>query len=169
MPASHRQARIFLLGITAISLGGCVAVAAGTYGKHKIAREDFGLADVRNEFTFFPPEIAYTEADVEARWGRPDGRTEEGACTVLAYEDGTAWAGAGFFVGPIPVPAMVPSGNYQNYIYLRDGRVVGAVQEYGEVSSAVGASCGSNECGILGGKIERADEEAARLVSEWCT
>ncbi len=152
----------------AISLGGCVAVAAGTFGKHKMAREDFGLAGERNEFTFFPPENPYAEADVLALWGRPDERSSEGSCSILVYEDGTSWAGAGVFVGPVPVPAMVPSGKYRNYIYLRDGRVVGAVQEYGEVSSAVGASCGSNECGILGGKIERADVEAERLVSEWC-
>lgn len=157
-----------LLGITVISLGGCVAVAAGTYGKHKIAREDFGLAGVRNEFTATAPDNGYAEADVVALWGRPDERREHGTCAVLVYEDGTSWAGAGLFVGPVPVPALLPSGKYNNYIYLRDDRVVGAVREYGEISSAVGASCGSNECAILDGKIERTDAEAERQVGEWC-
>jgi hypothetical protein len=160
--------RLSLLFVVTVGLSSCIGLAAGTYGKQQMAREQFGLADTRNEFTFAPPEHGYSQAEVIAKWGTPDERFEEDRCEVLSYEDGTSWVGAGIFIGIAPVPMVVPSGKYRNRIYFRGGRTVGLVQEYGEATRVVGVTCGSNECAGAAGRVNEPEIDAKSAVEDWC-
>jgi hypothetical protein len=166
LPVRLQMQKLILLMATFL-LNGCVGVAAGTYGKHQLAKDKFGLLPERNEFSF--ASRTYTEDEVIALWGEPDSRETKGACTVLGFKAGTSWSGAGLFVGLAPVPLVLPSGNYWNYIYTRGQTTVGAVVEYGEVKKTVGVMCGSNECSGGAGEAGNAPEQdAAKVVMEWC-
>ena len=148
-------------------LAGCAGLAAGTYGKHEIGKTEFGLRPERNEFSFSVE--TYSPDQVIVLWGEPDEKQTRGICTVFGYENGTSWSGGGVFVGIVPVPLVVPSGNYWNYIYFKDQKSVGAVVEYGEVKDAVGVTCGSNECGGIAGDAGNSPEmSASEFVAEWC-
>lgn len=159
--------RKFVLLLSAFLLNGCVGLAAGTYGKHELARESFGLAKTRNQFS--SGSETYTQQQVIEFWGEPDRIEMTGNCTVFAFENGTSWSGAGIFLGVAPVPIVMPSGNYWNYIYFSNDQTVGAIIEYGEIKDAVGVTCGSNECGsIMGDAGNSKGENADEAVQRWC-
>lgn len=157
--------RLFVVA-SLVLLTGCVGLAAGTYGKHKLAKSEFGLSAERNEFSF--TSATYSTDEVQQLWGEPDAIDSHGACTVYGYKKGRSWSGAGLFVGVAPIPLVVPSGNYWNYLYFVDGKTVGAIVEYGEVKNAVGATCGSNECGGIAGDAGNAIGDAEADIARWC-
>ena len=170
-PVKHKGMKTsmhrFILLVLTLLLNGCVGLAAGTYGKHELAKESFELADTRNKFSFGNKK--YSQEQVIELWGSPDRQEMSGKCTVFAYENGTSWSGAGIFLGVAPVPIAVPSGNYWNYIYFSNNQTVGAVIEYGEVKDAVGVTCGSNECeSVAGNAGNSVGEDAGKAVQRWC-
>ena len=148
-------------------LPGCAGFGVATYGKHEAAREEFGLASERNDFSF--DVQTYAPEEVTSLWGEPDRRDVSGECTVFGFKKGTSWSGGGVFVGIVPIPVAVPNGNYWNYIYFRDGESVGAVVEYGEVKDAVGVFCGSNEwTSGVEGDVNAPPKSAKESIKEWC-
>ena len=154
---------VFLLAL----LPGCAGLGVATYGKHEAAKAEFGLKSERNRFSF--DVQTYTLEEVVSLWGEPDNRDVSGACTVFGFKKGTSWSGGGVFVGIVPVPVVVPNGNYWNYIYFRDGETVGAIVEYGEVKDAAGVFCGSNECTSgVHGDVNAPPKPAKDSVKEWC-
>lgn len=153
----------------AFLLSGCVGVAVATYGKKELVRTDFYLAEQRNQFSFEKRDTQYTEEEIIDSWGEPDSVDNFNECKVLIYKDGTSWAGAGAFVGVLPVPLAVPTGSYKNRFYLKNNFAMGLIQEYGEVDRAVGYTCGSNECGAsTGEKVNEPRINAAEAIKEWC-
>lgn len=154
----------------AFLLSGCVGLAVGTYGKKELARTDFNLANKRNQFSFEKSDSYYTEKQIIEYWGDPDSVDNFKECTVLIYKDGTSWAGAGAFIGVVPVPLAVPTGSYKNRFYIRNNLAIGLIQEYGEVDRSIGYSCGSNECGASSGeKVNEPQVNAKEAVKEWCS
>jgi hypothetical protein len=155
-----------------IALQGCVGLAAGTYGKTESAYPVFYLQPDRYLSGSSVPAggraTALTEAQVIEAWGAPDEKTSDGHCTVLRYRTGTAWSGAGIFVGFFPIPAVAPTGSYFARIYLRDGFTVGAVAEYGNVLSAAGVACGSEDCTDAAKHNTNAPDAARKDVDTWC-
>ena len=150
-----------------LPLVGCVGFGAATYGKYAAAKAEFGLHPERNSFSYSAQ--TYSPDDVIRLWGEPDSRDVRNACSVFGYKNGTSWSGGGVFVGVVPVPLVVPSGNYWNYIYFRDGETVGAVVEYGEVKGTAGVFCGSNDCETGVHEEQNAPgKPAEELVEEWC-
>lgn len=161
--------RLGLAGLIGAGLAGCMGLAAGSYGKQEWVREEFRLAPSRNQFAGGAPDVPYARDEIVGLWGEPDAVERVDACRVLIYRDGTSWAGVGAFVGVAPVPLLVPSGSYKNRFYLREGRAVGVIQEYGGVDRLVGYTCGSNDCAASAGETppERRRSGAA-AVAEWC-
>lgn len=155
-----------------IAMQGCVGLAAGTYGKTESAYPVFSLEPDRYLSGSSVPAgghaTALTEAQVVEAWGAPDERTTDGHCTVLRYRTGTAWSGGGVFVGFFPIPAVAPTGSYFSRIYLRDGLTVGAVREYGNVLSAAGVACGSQDCTDAAEHNTNAPDAARKDVDAWC-
>ena len=100
-----------------VPLVGCVGIGAAKYGKYTAAKTEFGLNPERNSFSHTVK--TYSPEDVVALWGEPDRRSDQGACSVFGYKAGTSWSGGGVFLGVVPVPMVVPTGNYWNYIYFR--------------------------------------------------
>ena len=150
-------------------LSGCVGLAVGTYGKKEWVRTEFSLAKERNKFSFEEREARYTETEIIDHWGEPDAVESYQECKVLVYKDGTSWAGAGAFVGVVPVPLAVPTGSYKNRFYLQQQQAVGLVQEYGDVGRMAGYTCGSNECGTTTGeKVNEPEIDAEEAMSQWC-
>lgn len=161
--------RVIIIALFSLLMAGCAGLAVGTYGKKEWERTDFTLAKERNQFSFAKRDSPYTSSEIVDHWGKPDDVQSHEDCEVLIYKDGTSWAGAGAFVGVVPVPLAVPNGSYKNRFYLSQGVAVGLVQEYGEVDRAVGYTCGSNDCkGSTGEKINEPEIDAEEAVSEWC-
>ncbi|XZZ69237.1 hypothetical protein ACJJIB_13205 [Microbulbifer sp. JMSA008] len=144
-------------------------MAVGTYGKKEWARTEFSLGNERNQFSFEKRDSPYSEIEIIERWGNPDSVDQFEYCKVLIYKDGTSWAGAGAFVGVVPVPLAVPTGTYKNRFYLRNNTAVGLIQEYGEIDRAVGYTCGSNECAASSGeKVNEPEVDPKVAVTKWC-
>ncbi|WP_445364607.1 hypothetical protein ACJJIQ_10920 [Microbulbifer sp. ANSA003] len=150
-------------------ISGCVGLAVGTYGKKEWARTEFSLGNERNQFSFEKRGSPYSEIEIIERWGNPDSVNKFEYCKVLIYKDGTSWAGAGAFVGVVPVPLAVPTGTYKNRFYLRNNAAIGLIQEYGEIDRAVGYTCGSNECVASSGeKVNEPEVDPKVAVTQWC-
>ena len=161
--------RAVIIVFSALLLSGCVGLAVGTYGKKEWARADFRLAKERNQFSFEKRDTPYTKEEIIEYWGEPDSVDNFKECKVLIYKDGTSWAGAGAFVGIVPVPLAVPTGTYKNRFYLQNNSAIGLIQEYGEVDRAVGYTCGSNECATSAGeKVNEPKINPEEAVKEWC-
>jgi len=161
--------RCVLIALLSLLIVGCAGVAVGTYSKKEWARTNFMLANERNQFSFEKREAPYGRSEVIDQWGEPDDVQSHKACEILIYRDGTSWAGAGAFVGFIPVPLVVPTGSYKNRFYLQENTVVGLVQEYGEVDRSVGYVCGSNECSSSSGdKVNEPEVDAEEAIGKWC-
>ncbi|GAA5213636.1 hypothetical protein ACFSJ3_03130 [Corallincola platygyrae] len=157
-----------LAGVLFIS--GCAGLAVGTYGKKESVKTHFALAETRNEFSHNFPDSAYLKADIIKLWGEPDELWSTEKCEVLVFDNGTSWAGAGAFIGFIPVPLAVPTGTYKNRFYVREGKILGLIQEYGEVDRAAGYMCGSNECEALRGeKVNKPEIDADIAIKSWCS
>ncbi|WP_444906195.1 hypothetical protein [Microbulbifer sp. SSSA008] len=150
-------------------ISGCVGLAVGTYGKKEWVRTKFSLGKERNQFAFEKRDSPYSETEIIEHWGNPDTVDQFEECKVLIFKDGTSWAGAGAFVGVVPVPIAVPTGTYKNRFYLRNNSAVGLIQEYGEVDRALGYTCGSNECAASSGeKVNESEFDAKVAVAQWC-
>jgi hypothetical protein len=126
-----------LLLILPMTLSGCFGLAVGSYGKHERLVTSFALAKGKNTFGGSVHPGAYSESDIVRLWGEPDGIATNDCCEVLSYNAGWSWSGVGAFVIVVPVPLLVPSGHYANRFYFKDGKCVGLVSEYGEVSLAM--------------------------------
>lgn len=161
----RRYALIMVLLL--VPLVGCVGIGAATYGKYTAAKTEFGLNTERNSFS--NAVKTYSPEDVVALWGEPDRHSTRGTCKVFGYKSGTSWSGGGVFVGVVPVPLVVPSGNYWNYIFFRNAKTVGAVVEYGEVKETAGVFCGSNHCDAGSrGNQNAPPTSAEESIAEWC-
>jgi len=164
-----KVAALFCSVMSLALLTSCVGLAVGTYGTKEWPREKFSLANERNRFSFEQRQHPYSQDQVIELWGEPDEVQEYEGCEVLVYENGTSWAGVGAFVGVVPVPAMVPTGKYENRIYLLNGETRGLIQEYGEADRGVGYMCGSDDCEALYGQQQNEPPlDAGQAMREWC-
>jgi hypothetical protein len=132
-------------------LSGCAGLAVGSYGKHEQLKTSFALAKGKNNFGWSVHSGAYSESEIVGLWGEPDGIAKNGCCKVLSYHDGWSWSGVGAFVIIVPIPLLIPSGHYENRFYLKDGKCVGLISEYGEVSKVYGFMWGDNDGGFIAG------------------
>ena len=158
--------RVLVIFISALLLSGCVGLAVGSYGTFENKREKFQLSDKRNKFKVYSEPTSYNKEQVLSLWGRPDEVKQTGACETLIYHDGYTWSGIGAYVIILPVPLVVPSGYDETRIYLKDGRTVAAVTEYGELTSMFGYTCGSNKCGFNLGKVNQ--DKTRKVDVTWC-
>lgn len=158
--------RILLIISAALTLSGCVGLAVGSYGTFENKQEQFQLSDKRNEFKRFSEPKSYNKELVLTLWGQPDEIKQTGACETLIYHDGYTWSGIGAFVLIVPIPLAVPSGYDETRIYLRDGKTVGSVSEYGEITSMFGYMCGSNECDFNVGAVNQ--DKTRKVDITWC-
>ena len=140
---------------------GCFGLAVGSYGKHERLNTSFALAQGRNNLGGFVHPGAYSEAEILSLWGEPDGTTTNECCTMLSYRNGHSWSGVGAFVIVIPVPLLVPSGHYETRFYLKDGKCVGLVSEYGEVSKVYGFMWADNGGGFVAGDARNGPRKIA--------
>jgi hypothetical protein len=167
--SSEIIATLFVSVSSLTLVASCVGLAAGTYGTKELAREHFSLRNERNQFGFEQREQPYSREEVVLLWGEADVVESHEKCEVLVYENGTAWAGVGAFIGFVPIPAMVPTGKYKNRIYLVNGETRGLIQEYGEADRGVGYICGSNDCATLyGQELNEARIDGEDALREWC-
>ncbi|RTE85800.1 MULTISPECIES: hypothetical protein [Gammaproteobacteria] len=116
-------------------LQGCVGLAVGTYGTYEHAQQHAQLV----------------RAEIIARHGEPDRIKRQGECEVLSYFEGYNWQGIGAFVAVVPVPLVAPTSRQERRFYIKSGKAVAEVREFGEVKSVYGFMCGSNECGFVAG------------------
>jgi len=145
--------KFILLATLPMFLSGCLGLAVGTYGKHERLTTSFALTKGKNSFRDFAQPGNYSEADIIRLWGKPDEIASNDYCRVLEYHEGLSWAGVGAFVIAVPVPLLFPSGHYDNSFYLKDGRCVGLVSQYGEVSKAFGYIWADNGGGFVAGDM----------------
>jgi len=131
----HRRSLIILC---ALAMSGCAGLAVGTYGKKEWARTDFTLTNVRNQFSFGKRDETYTKTEIIELWGEPDDVAAHQNCEVLVYKNGTSWAGAGGFVGIVPIPLVVPTGTYKNRFYLQ--KAIGVLQDSCRINQATFSS-----------------------------
>jgi hypothetical protein len=143
--------KLTLLLMLPLFLSGCFGLAVGTYGKHQKLTTGFVLAKGKNNFGISSHPEDYSEADITRFWGKPDETTLSGCCKVLKYHDGISWAGVGAFVIVVPIPLLLPSGHYNTSLYLKGGKCVGLVSEYGEVSQIYGFMWADNGGGFVSG------------------
>lgn len=134
-------------------LTGCVGLAAGTYGTFQAIDTSPNIGSSKNQFSYAPQAQPLTKAQLLSSWGTPDETYQSGSCEVLSYYDGYTWSGFGVFLGILPIPLLVPSGHDENRFYFKNGTTVAVVKEYGEVVSAYGYLCGSNQCGAVFGPV----------------
>jgi hypothetical protein len=119
------QIRVLLVP-GSLLMSGCVGLAVGTFGTFESGKEVGSRFSETREMLF------------SAR-GAPDSVESHGRCETLIYQHGWSWSGVGAFLGFVPVPLLVPSGYDEERLYLRDGRTVGEVSEYGEVTGMLGS------------------------------
>ena len=142
-----------LLAPGSLLISGCVGLAVGTFGTFESGK------DVGSRFS-------ETREELVRERGAPDSVETHGRCEALIYHDGWSWSGVGAFLGLIPVPLLVPSGHDEETVYLRDGRTVGVVSEYGEVTGMLGFMCGGDQCGFEAGPVNRDMTRTAAVP--WC-
>ncbi|TKB45164.1 hypothetical protein [Thalassotalea mangrovi] len=145
--------KLILLLALVMPLSGCVGLAVGTFGtfETKVSKPD--ISEERNQFDYKIEAPTFTKEALVNSWGEADEIIQDGVCEVLIYHDGYSWSGVGAFVVVVPIPLLVPSGYDENRFYFKDGYSVGLIKEYGEVTSALGYMCGSNECKFLSGTV----------------
>ncbi|MDD5138650.1 MAG: hypothetical protein PHY43_00135 [Verrucomicrobiales bacterium] len=151
MLGGYEICKALLFAGAAIVLSGCIGLAVGSYGKHERLDTSFALTQGKNNFGGSVPSEAYSEPEILSLWGEPDRITTNKCCRVLSYRNDCSWSGVGAFVIIIPVPLLVPSGHYENRFYLKDGKCVGLVSEYGEVSQVYGFMWADNGGGFVAG------------------
>jgi len=132
-------------------LSGCFGLAVGTFGRHERLHPSISLAQGKNNFGSSFHSDAYSESEIVSLWGVPDETETNDCCKVLSYHDGCSWSGVGAFLIVVPIPLLVPSGHYENRFYLKDGKCVGLVSEYGEVSKIYGFIWADNGGGFTAG------------------
>lgn len=142
-----------LFVVSSAFLSGCVGLAVGSFGTFESGN------DVQ-------PHFSKTREEIIKERGVPDATKRVGTCDVLTYNDGWSWSGVGAFVVFLPIPLIVPSGNDEEKIYIKDGRTVGEVSEYGEVTGMLGFMCGDNECGFRAGPVNR--DKTRKAAVPWC-
>ena len=142
-----------LLLLDSLLLSGCFGLAVGTFGTFESGKE-------------MGSRFSETRDELVRERGAPDAIETHGRCEALVYRDGWSWSGVGAFLGVVPVPLLVPSGRDEEKIYLRDGRTVGEVSEYGEVTGMLGFMCGDNECGFAAGPVNLDQTRTAAVP--WC-
>jgi hypothetical protein len=146
------QIRVLLVP-GSLLMSGCVGLAVGTFGTFESGKEVGSRFSETREMLF------------SAR-GAPDSVESHGRCETLIYQHGWSWSGVGAFLGFVPVPLLVPSGYDEERLYLRDGRTVGEVSEYGEVTGMLGFMCGDNQCEFEAGRVNR--DQRRKAAVPWC-
>ena len=134
-------------------ISSCGGLALGTYGTHEHLRTNFKLDQNKNQLQHFKSE-KYTKDSIISLWGKPDATGVDGSHNTITYYNGKNWSGVGAFIAVVPVPLIIPSGNKKQTFYFKNNQCVGLVQEYGEVKSAFGFMCGSNECKFVAGRTD---------------
>ncbi len=140
---------IFL--ILPIFLSGCAGFGVGTFGTHENFHSKFELKPERNKTAYFGSK-QYTKEQIIALWGEPDKTGVRDGYNFITYYNVYNWSGVGAFVVILPIPLIAPSGHKEQTFYFEGSRAVGFVTEYGEVISAFGFFCGSNECKFIAGR-----------------
>ena len=146
-----RFTKFTLLLMLPLFLSGCCGLAVGSYGRHERLKTAVSLAKGKNNFGGSIHSGDYSESEIVSLWGAPDGTATNDCCKVLSYHKGCSWSGVGAFLIIVPIPLIVPSGHYENRFYLKDGKCVGLVSEYGEVSQVYGFMWGDNDGGFVAG------------------
>jgi hypothetical protein len=157
--------RVFIIVVTYL-LSGCVGLAVGTFGTFEKHTEKFEITDHKNNFGF--AKLEYTKEDIIRKWGAPNEIYRTKNCEVLGYYNGYSWSGIGAFVLVLPIPLLLPSGHDESRFYFKNGKSVGLTKEYGEITSAFGFMCGSNECKFMAGKPKNKDSQSAEANEKWC-
>lgn len=147
-------------------LQGCVGLAVGTYGTFEDEKTSVNITSERNKFNYGASATALTKEALISSWGEPDAITQVGSCEVVTYHDGYSWSGVGAFIVFFPIPLVVPTGHDENRFYFVNGKSVGLITEYGEVTGALGYMCGSNECKGLAGPVNT--EKPRQVEVKWC-
>ena len=159
--------RIAITAICACLLSGCFGLGFVTFGKTEWDKEKFYLASERNEFVFSSKDYPYSEADVRAKWGKPDAVEYFAGCKVLNYDTGLAWSGFGPFVITLPIPLAIPTGRDYKRIYLKNDKTVGVIGDSVGVHSAYGFFCSSRSCEFVAGAVPE-DNSAQTSRESWC-
>ena len=146
-----RFTKFTLLLMLPLFLSGCFGLAVGSYGRHERLDTSVSLAKGKNNYGESIHSGAYSESEIINLWGEPDEIATNDCCKVLSYHNGCSWSGVGAFLIVVPIPLLVPSGHYETRFYLKDGKCVGLVSEYGEVSQVYGFMWGDNGGGFVAG------------------
>jgi len=155
----------FLFVNLMLLLSGCAGLAVGTFVTFESEQNDVSISSERNSFDYEVNPKPLSKDELISAWGEPDESYSFGSCEVVTYYDGYSWSGFGAFVVVIPLPILVPTGHDENRFYFINDQSVGLVKEYGEVSSALGYMCGSNECNGLAGPV---NENKRKVDVKWC-
>lgn len=133
-------------------LSGCAGLGVATFGTHERFASEFELQPERNKTAYFGSNQKYTKEQIVRLWGKPDKVGVRHGYDFITYYNGYNWSGIGAFVVVIPIPLVVPSSRNQQTFYFENNNAIGFVTEYGEVISALGYFCGSNECKFIAGR-----------------
>ena len=158
--------KIIIILVAVNFLNACAGLAVGTYGKFEQSQNEF-VTHEKGKFTPSIHGMHLSEKELVALWGKPTEVYTDGQCQVLSYKSGLSWTGVGAFVIFVPVPLLVPTGQHQKKFYFRDGKSVGLVKSYGQVKSALGFMCGSNECKSYAGRVNYPENRNA--ITNWCS
>lgn len=147
-------------------LQGCVGLSVGTFGTFERKYDLVEVSNKKNQFFETSDQKKLTKEHLISLWGEPDNTAQIGRCEVVTYYDGYNWSGVGALLGIVPLPILVPSGKEENRFYFIDGRSVGTVSEFGELTSLFGYMCGSNECSWHFGAANKDKTRKAKI--DWC-
>lgn len=145
-------------------LSGCWGIFVGSIGTFETSKEPINLdSDI---LSFTKPPRAYSRSEVISLRGSPDSISSYRSCEVFTYYNGWNWSGVGALVVVIPIPLLLPSGQEEERIYIRDGHTVGKVRELSDISYAFGYGCGSRDCMFMNGATDHGLTKKA--VIPWC-
>jgi hypothetical protein len=141
--------RLICLLLIVCALNGCVGFAVGTIGeveKKQIYTTNQGVLintdyEGKERFKHSGGEIAYTKEQVISLLGEPDGRSVDGNCEVLSYNNGVNWGWGGAFIIFIPIGLVFPVGIDETKIYFRNGKNWAFISEEIGITSKFGPFC----------------------------